>query len=133
MKKQQTEMGESKYIFLAFLLVCSELQRACSHGDHPLSKVSVHKATVSLLDLAHIKASPSLLGLHVSFNSVVWCKFICFIGDHQFVYAWCFYRDKLQSGSLWSIVLQFHQMMIGLECSLLQTSGQIQILSISLV
>lgn len=66
-------MGESKFVFLAlFLLVCSVLQRVVkSHGDQPLSKVAIHKATLSLLDLAHIKASPSVLGLQVSFNSVV--------------------------------------------------------------
>ncbi|XP_061347308.1 probable inactive purple acid phosphatase 1 isoform X1 [Gastrolobium bilobum] len=56
-------MGESKFIFLAFLLVCLVLQKVCSHGDQPLSKVAVHKATVSLLDLAYIEASPSVLGL----------------------------------------------------------------------
>ncbi|KAF7827975.1 putative inactive purple acid phosphatase 1 [Senna tora] len=53
------EMGESKCIFLAFLLVCSMLQIVCnSHGVQPLSKIAVHKATFSLLDLAYIKASP---------------------------------------------------------------------------
>nr|XP_007153519.1 hypothetical protein PHAVU_003G042300g [Phaseolus vulgaris]ESW25513.1 hypothetical protein PHAVU_003G042300g [Phaseolus vulgaris] len=55
-------MGESKFVSLTFLLVCSVLQRVWSHGDQPLSKVSVHKATVSLLDLAYIKASPAILG-----------------------------------------------------------------------
>lgn len=69
-------MGESKFVSLAFLLVCLVVQRVWSHGYHPLSKVAVHKATVSLLDLAYIKASPAVLGLQVSFNTVVQCKLI---------------------------------------------------------
>ncbi|XP_054823019.1 probable inactive purple acid phosphatase 1 isoform X1 [Prosopis cineraria] len=56
-------MGESKYIFLSWLLVCSMPHNVCSHGDQPLSKIAVHKATISLLDLAYIKASPTVLGL----------------------------------------------------------------------
>ncbi|XP_020216187.1 probable inactive purple acid phosphatase 1 [Cajanus cajan] len=63
MLKQLAQMGGSKFVSLAFLLVCSVLQRVWSHGDQPLSKVAVHKATVSLLDLAYIKASPEVLGL----------------------------------------------------------------------
>ncbi|KAK7274958.1 hypothetical protein RIF29_16061 [Crotalaria pallida] len=63
MNYKKTEMGDSMLVFLAYVLVCSLLQRVLSHGDQPLSKVAVHKATFSLLDLAHIKASPPLLGL----------------------------------------------------------------------
>lgn len=69
-------MGDSKFVLLAYLLVCSVLQTVWSHVDQPLSKVAIHKATLSLLDFAHIKASPSVLGLQVSFNSVVQFKFI---------------------------------------------------------
>lgn len=71
MLKQLTEMGKSEFVLLAFLLVCSVPQKVWSHGDQPLSKVALHKATVSLLDLAYIKASPTVLGLQVSFNNVV--------------------------------------------------------------
>ncbi|WJX62767.1 polynucleotide adenylyltransferase [Trifolium repens] len=56
-------MVKSKILFLEFLLVCSVLQRTWSHGDQPLSKVSIHKATLSILHLAHIRVSPTLLGL----------------------------------------------------------------------
>jgi len=108
-------MGESKFVSLAFLLVCSVLQRVWSHGDQPLSKVSVHKATVSLLDLAYIKASPAILGQEVSFhtvnlsavslvNSLVGNKLLlvsilllyCLIADVSF--TGFFYRGKLLSG-----------------------------------
>lgn len=65
-------MGKSKCIVLAILLVCSMLQNVCSHdGDHPLSKIAVHEATLSLLDLAYIKASPALLGLEASFSKFI--------------------------------------------------------------
>lgn len=63
MLKHTAYMGKSKFVLLEFLLICSILQRAFSHGIHPLSKVAIHNATLSLLNLAHIKASPSLLGL----------------------------------------------------------------------
>ncbi|ONK60187.1 uncharacterized protein A4U43_C08F15310 [Asparagus officinalis] len=33
------------------------------HGEHPLSKISVRRATMALHDAAYVKASPSLLGL----------------------------------------------------------------------
>ncbi|KAE9605581.1 putative phosphodiesterase I [Lupinus albus] len=82
MMKQQTEMGDSKFVFLAYLLLCSVLQMVWSHGVQPLSRVALHKAKFSLLDLAHIQASPSLLGIQVSFNTVVQFKFIflCSLG-----------------------------------------------------
>jgi len=70
MLKQIPEMGESKFVSLVFLLVCYLLQGVWSHGDQPLSKVAVHKATVSLLDLAYIKASPAILGQEVSFHTI---------------------------------------------------------------
>ncbi|CAL0318194.1 unnamed protein product [Lupinus luteus] len=63
MMKQKTEMGDSKFVFLAYLLLCSVLQMVLSHGVQPLSRVALHKAMFSLLDLAHIQASPSLLGI----------------------------------------------------------------------
>ncbi|KAK7837580.1 putative inactive purple acid phosphatase 1, partial [Quercus suber] len=48
---------------LAIFLVLTTLQEAWSHGDQPLSKIAIHKATVDLNRNAYIKASPTVLGL----------------------------------------------------------------------
>ncbi|KAM3754766.1 hypothetical protein ACB098_03G190100 [Castanea mollissima] len=51
------------FISLAIFLVLTTLQEAWSHGDQPLSKIGIHKATVDLNHDAYVKASPSVLGL----------------------------------------------------------------------
>lgn len=51
---------------LAILLVLATLQNASSHGEQPLSRISIHKATFALHELAYIQASPTVLGLRVS-------------------------------------------------------------------
>ena len=56
---------------LAIFLVLTTLQEAWSHGDQPLSKIAIHKATVDLNRDAYIKASPTVLGLKVCLNSIV--------------------------------------------------------------
>ena len=56
---------------LAIFLVLTTLQEAWSHGDQPLSKIAIHKATVDLNRDAYIKASPTVLGIKVCLNSIV--------------------------------------------------------------
>ena len=56
---------------LAIFLVLTTLQEAWSHGDQPLSKIAIHKATLDLNRDAYIKASPTVLGLKVSLNIIV--------------------------------------------------------------
>ncbi|KAJ0096144.1 hypothetical protein Patl1_16680 [Pistacia atlantica] len=55
-------MRELRFIFLGVLLVLATLQVASSHGDQPLSRIAIQKATFALNDLAYVKASPSILG-----------------------------------------------------------------------
>lgn len=50
-------------IFIPSLLILTNLQETSSHGDHPLSRIAIHEATFALTPLAHVKASPSILGL----------------------------------------------------------------------
>ena len=59
------------FISWAIFLVLTTLQEAWSHGDQPLSKIAIHKATVDLNHDAYVKASPMVLGLKVSLNSIV--------------------------------------------------------------
>ena len=57
-------------ISLAILLIITTLQEAWAHGDQPLSKIAIHKATSDLNGLAFVKVSPIVLGLKVSFYTV---------------------------------------------------------------
>uniref|UniRef100_A0A2N9EUH3 Purple acid phosphatase n=1 Tax=Fagus sylvatica TaxID=28930 RepID=A0A2N9EUH3_FAGSY len=50
-------------ISLAILLIITTLQEAWAHGDQPLSKIAIHKATSDLNGLAFVKVSPIVLGL----------------------------------------------------------------------
>ncbi|GLT72618.1 hypothetical protein SLA2020_445360, partial [Shorea laevis] len=50
-------------ISFAILFVLTTLQEAWSHGDQPLSKIAIHKASIALQDHAYVKASPTILGL----------------------------------------------------------------------
>ena len=61
----------TKFHLLGNFLVVTILQEAWSHGDQPLSKIAIHKATVDLNRDAYVKASPTVLGLKVSLNSIV--------------------------------------------------------------
>ncbi|KAK9276044.1 hypothetical protein L1049_005575 [Liquidambar formosana] len=56
-------MRASGLIFLAILCALASFGEVRSHGDQPLSKIAIHKATVSLHDGAYVKASPPILGL----------------------------------------------------------------------
>ncbi|EOY01692.1 Purple acid phosphatases superfamily protein isoform 2 [Theobroma cacao] len=56
-------MRELRLIFLPSLLILATLEEAASHGDQPLSKIAVQKATFSLNHQAYIKVSPTVLGL----------------------------------------------------------------------
>uniref|UniRef100_A0A2P2LMK8 Purple acid phosphatase n=1 Tax=Rhizophora mucronata TaxID=61149 RepID=A0A2P2LMK8_RHIMU len=58
-------MGGSRLLFSAIsvIVVLATLKEARSHGVHPFSRIAIHKATFALTDLAHVKASPSILGL----------------------------------------------------------------------
>ncbi|KAL5759365.1 hypothetical protein ACOSP7_017889 [Xanthoceras sorbifolium] len=56
-------MREMRLIFLGILSVLVSLQVATSHGDQPLSRIAIHKATFALNEHASVKASPSILGL----------------------------------------------------------------------
>lgn len=49
------------------------------YGDHPLSKIAIHKATVALRDSASIKAHPFVLGLKV-------IQFVCSNLKTQFLW-----------------------------------------------
>ncbi|XP_059445193.1 probable inactive purple acid phosphatase 1 isoform X1 [Corylus avellana] len=49
-------------ISLAILFLLTALQEAWSHGDQPLSKIAIHKASFALQDHAYVKASPTVLG-----------------------------------------------------------------------
>nr|POF14528.1 putative inactive purple acid phosphatase 1 [Quercus suber] len=51
------------FISLAMFLVLTTLQEVWSHGDQPLSKIAIHKATIDLNHDAYVKASPTVLGL----------------------------------------------------------------------
>nr|POE73257.1 putative inactive purple acid phosphatase 1 [Quercus suber] len=51
------------FISLGIFLVLTTLQEVWSHGDQPLSKIAIHKATIDLNHDAYVKASPTVLGL----------------------------------------------------------------------
>ncbi|OMO72009.1 hypothetical protein COLO4_27884 [Corchorus olitorius] len=56
-----------RLILQTILLVLAILQEASSHGVQPLSRIAVHKTTFALDNRAFVKASPTVLGLNVSF------------------------------------------------------------------
>lgn len=56
------------WLELAILLVLLTLQEVRSHGDQPFSKIAIHKAMFALHDSAFVKASPTVLGIKVSFS-----------------------------------------------------------------
>ncbi|KAA3488052.1 putative inactive purple acid phosphatase 1 [Gossypium australe] len=56
-------MRELGLILLSVLLIFATLEVVASHGDQPLSTISVQKATFALHHQAYIKVSPTLLGL----------------------------------------------------------------------
>lgn len=56
-------------IFIPSLLILTNLQETSSHGDHPLSRIAIHEATLALTPLAYVEASPSILGLTTGQNS----------------------------------------------------------------
>jgi hypothetical protein len=55
--------GVRLMIFIPSLLILTNLQETSSHGDHPLSRIAIHEATLALTPLAYVEASPSILGL----------------------------------------------------------------------
>lgn len=59
-------MREQK-LKLAVLLVIATFQRMKSDENQPLSKIAIHKAVFAIHDLAYIRASPTILGLGVTF------------------------------------------------------------------
>ncbi|KAK0574788.1 hypothetical protein LWI29_029083 [Acer saccharum] len=56
-------MRDLRLILLGILLVIASLQVTTSHGEHPLSRIAIHKATFALNEHAYVKASPTILGL----------------------------------------------------------------------
>ncbi|KAK2636070.1 hypothetical protein Ddye_030862 [Dipteronia dyeriana] len=56
-------MKELRLILLGILLVLASLQVTTSYGDHPLSRIAIHKATFALNKHVYVKASPAILGL----------------------------------------------------------------------
>ncbi|CAK7326206.1 unnamed protein product [Dovyalis caffra] len=56
-------------ILIPSLLILTNLLETSSHGDHPLSRIAIHEATLALNHLAYVKASPSILGLTTGQNS----------------------------------------------------------------
>lgn len=62
-------VAETKEIKLKLvtLLVLAILRETRSHGDQPLSRISIHNAVFALHDLAYVTASPTVLGLRASF------------------------------------------------------------------
>lgn len=62
------DMKVMRFLILLGLII---IQEATSHGEQPLSRIAIHEATFALHDLAYIKASPTVLGLRVSLNHVL--------------------------------------------------------------
>lgn len=62
-----------RLFFLRILAVLAILQVATSHGDQPLSRIAIHRATFAVDERAYVTVSPSLLGLNVSF---IVCYFV---------------------------------------------------------
>lgn len=60
--------------FLSIMLTLVSRQGVTCHGEHPLSKIAIHKTVLSLDIHASIKATPSVLGVNVS--------------SHSFSYSW---------------------------------------------
>ncbi|XP_038721495.1 probable inactive purple acid phosphatase 1 [Tripterygium wilfordii] len=56
-------MKHPKATFLAVLFFLAILGKTSCHGDQPLSRIAIHKATFALDDHAYVKASPTVLGL----------------------------------------------------------------------
>ncbi|KAK3035940.1 hypothetical protein RJ639_031363, partial [Escallonia herrerae] len=56
-------MKVAGFTLLAVFLVLVSLEGVASHGVQPLSRISIHKAVVTLDDRAYVKASPPVLGL----------------------------------------------------------------------
>ncbi|CAK9186204.1 unnamed protein product [Ilex paraguariensis] len=50
-------------LLLAILWVLVSLEGTVSHGDHPFSKIAIHRILFVINDLAYVKASPPVLGL----------------------------------------------------------------------
>lgn len=63
-------MRELCLVFLSILLILATLEEVASHGDQPLKKIDVQKASFALNHQAYIKVSPTVLGLKVSFFPV---------------------------------------------------------------
>lgn len=61
-----TGMRELK-LKLVILLVLGIFGQGRSHGEQPLSRISIHNAIFALHDLAYVEASPTVLGLRVNF------------------------------------------------------------------
>ncbi|KAM1497952.1 hypothetical protein ACFXTH_020962 [Malus domestica] len=59
------EMKQVRLLAILLVVVVATLQveKASSHGDHPLSRIAIHRATFALDEHAYIQASPSVLGL----------------------------------------------------------------------
>ena len=57
---------------LAILWALACIEGAISHGDQPLAKIAIHNAKFALHDQAYVKASPTVLGLGVRFNCIIW-------------------------------------------------------------
>ena len=62
------EMRLSGWTFLANSWALVSLEGAASHRDQPLSRIAIDRAVVAPEDRAFVKASPSILGLGVSFQ-----------------------------------------------------------------
>ena len=91
---------------LAIFLVLTTLQEVWSHGDQPLSKIAIHKATVDLNRNAYIKASPTVLGLNVSLNIIVllsslsnYLEYVFYSGTCLMIFKFaCFLVVKIKYG-----------------------------------
>lgn len=79
--EKKLKMG---WLELAILLVLVTLKEVRCHGDQPLSKIAIHKAVFALHDHAYVKATPTVLGLKVTF-SIAMSVFSSF--NHLKVYA----------------------------------------------
>lgn len=66
----QVMMRKSRRMLLFSLLILSTFQQALSDSHQPLSKVGIHNTIFALHERAYIKATPNLLGLKVSFDSL---------------------------------------------------------------
>ena len=62
---------------ISLAVVASLLGFVVGGGEQPLSKISIHRATLAIHDEAYVKVSPTILGLKVFFKDKFFCSMLC--------------------------------------------------------